>query len=623
MKRTSREPSRHCRDQATRYRPRIEGLEGRQLLSAIYPLSSSEAGGLQSFQQSLNSGTPWLSGVQPLVQVTPTLSLNPINITYGTALANSQITGTATDNSGPNPVTVPGTYAFTTASGTILGAGSGQSESVTFTPTDTTNYTTATSPVVVNVAKATPTLSINPVNIDVGVALDNSQLVGSALWTVNGTPVTVLGSFIYTTANGTVLPKGAGQIEAVTFTPTDTTDYNNASGTVVVNVGPTPTVQLNPVNITYGTLLDNSQLVGTASYTSGGTTVPVPGIFTYTSAAGRLLNAGTGQIENVTFTPTDTSTYNIVTSTVSVNVAKATPSIIINPVNIPSGTVLNNSQLSGTASYVVAGKSVAVPGSFSYTTAAGTVLPVGAGQNEAVTFTPTDTTDYNVTIGTVVINVISFNASSSTVIVGTNLALITGQAASDALRPTGTVVANFNGALYSSTIRGDGSFALLVPTANLVPGTYIANLLYSSTTGVVSEIGTTATTVTLGVTSLLNNNHVYSQGSVIPISIMTVDVRNQPYRSKQRIVTALAIAPASDPSAILPLPAGSPASGRFHGNRAGYQFFYGLRTRQLAPGAYILYVGTNDDPLPHAIRFVIGRRASVHRLIHHRTISHA
>ena len=71
-----------------------------------------------------------------VAQATPTVSVNPVNITYGTALANSQLSGTATWTVGGNPVTVPGTFTYTSAAGTVLGAGNGQSEAVTFTPSD-------------------------------------------------------------------------------------------------------------------------------------------------------------------------------------------------------------------------------------------------------------------------------------------------------------------------------------------------------------------------------------------------------------------------------------------------------------------------------------------------------
>src|SRR5208282_5269991 len=344
-----------------------------------------------------------------VAQDTPVDSVNPVNVTYGTALANGQLSGTATWTVGGTSVTVPGTFTYTSAAGSVLGAANGQCEAVTFTPSDITDYTTTSSTVTVNVGQATPTVSVNPVNITYGTTLANGQLTGSAIWTVNGSRVTVPGTFTYTSAAGTVLNASAsGQSEAVTFTPSATTDYTTASSTVTVNVAQaTPAVSVNPVNITYGTALANGQLSGSAIWTVNGSRVTVPGTFTYTSAAGTVLNASaSGQSEAVTFTPSATTDYTTASSTVTVNVAQDTPVVSVNPVNITYGTTLANSQLSGSAIWTVNGSRVTVPGTFTYTSAAGTVLNASAsGQSEAVTFTPSATTDYTTASSTVTVNV--------------------------------------------------------------------------------------------------------------------------------------------------------------------------------------------------------------------------
>ena len=256
-------------------------------------------------------------------------------------------------------------------------------------------------------------MAINAVNINYGTALDNSQLKGNqgvAIFTIPGKIVVVPGTFTYAgTEAGTVLSAGNGQSEAVTFTPDDTTTYTTVSSNVIVNVAQaTPTISnVNPVNITYGTALDNTQLSGTATFTVGGNSVTVPGTFTYTSAAGSVLNAGNNQSEAVTFTPNDTTDYLPASGTVTVNVAQATPTVAINPVNIIYGTALANSQLSGTVTSTFDGNSVTVPGTFTYTSAeVGNVLPIGNDQSEAVTFTPTDTTDYTTVSLNVTVNVL-------------------------------------------------------------------------------------------------------------------------------------------------------------------------------------------------------------------------
>ncbi len=72
-----------------------------------------------------------------------------------------------------------------------------------------------------------------PSDIGYGTALDGTQLNATA--TFSGKDVA--GTFVYNPAAGTVLNAGSGQTLAVTFTPTDTQDYNPASGSVEINVG--------------------------------------------------------------------------------------------------------------------------------------------------------------------------------------------------------------------------------------------------------------------------------------------------------------------------------------------------------------------------------------------------
>jgi hypothetical protein len=383
--------------------------------------------------------TPTDTSITPLsgsvsvnvAKATPTLgSVSPVSFTYSTALANSQLSGTATFNVNGTSVAVPGTFVYTSAAGRTLHVGNGQSESVTFIPTDATDYTSASSNVTVNVAQATPTLTLTPINLGYGTALDNTQISGTSTVTVAGATVNVPGTFTFSSADGTTLNGGSAQSEAVTFTPADTTDYQTVSSSMTVNVSThaTPTANVNPVSITYGTVLANSQLSGFAIFTLRGNTVVVPGTFAYKSAAGSVLGAGNGQSVDVTFNPNDTTTYMSVDRKVVVNVAQATPALTINSIQITYGTALANSQLGGTAVFTVGGASVAVPGTYTYTSAAGSVLHAGNGQSEAVTFTPTDSVDYTTASSNVTVNV----AKATPIVGGVNpVTLIYGTALSD------------------------------------------------------------------------------------------------------------------------------------------------------------------------------------------------
>ncbi len=344
---------------------------------------------------------------------TPTIStVNPVNITPGTPLNSNQLGGAATFTVGGSSVGVPGTFSYTGGDGAVLGTGLAQRKAVTFTPADTTDYTHASSTVIVNVAQTSPvtaTVSVNPVNITFGTALSNTQLSGAATFPIGGTATTVPGTFSFTSAGGQALSAGPQQSEAVTFTPNDTANFATVSTTVDVNVARlTPTISVNPVSFTYGNTLQNAQLSGTATAATGQGTVSVPGVFSYSSAAGSVPHAGTGQNVNVTFTPTDTVDFAPATSTVTVNVAQATPTVSsVNTVNIAFGTALGNSQLTGTATSTVGGVAVGAAGSFIYN-APGNKLKVGNGQSQAVTFLPTDATDYTTAAATVLVNVTPF-----------------------------------------------------------------------------------------------------------------------------------------------------------------------------------------------------------------------
>ena len=162
-------------------------------------------------------------------------------------------------------------------------------------------------------------------------------------------------------------------------------------GGVIYRLGPartTPTITWPaPASIAYGTPLSAAQLSATAS---------VPGTFAYTPAAGTVLPAGSYALQ-ADFTPTDALHYRRASATVTVTVAKATPTILwANPADIVEGTALDATQLNATA---------AVPGAFSYTPPAGTVLPLGDGQTLSTTFTPADTANFEAVVAAVTINV--------------------------------------------------------------------------------------------------------------------------------------------------------------------------------------------------------------------------
>ena len=283
----------------------------------------------------------------------------PASIVYGTALSATQLDATAN---------VSGSFVYSPAAGAMPTAGA-QKLSVTFTPTDTTHYTTGSASVTLTVNQATPEITwAAPAGILYGTALSITQLDATA---------NVAGSFTYSPAAGAVPTVGTQTLSA-TFTPTDTTDYTTAQASVSLTVTkPVTTITwAAPAAITYGTALSATQLDATAN---------VPGTFTYTPALGTVLTAGS-QTLSASFTPTDTTDYASASDSVALTVNQATPAITwAAPGDVVEGTTLSAKQLDATAN---------VAGSFSYSPALGAVMNSTGTTTLSTTFTPTDTTDY-------------------------------------------------------------------------------------------------------------------------------------------------------------------------------------------------------------------------------------
>src|SRR5678809_748757 len=173
-----------------------------------------------------------------------------------------------------------------------LNAGAGQTLSVTFTPTDTANYTGATATTTITVLKASSTITWStPADITYGTALSATQLNATA---------NVPGTFVYSPIAGTVLNAGAGQTLSVTFTPTDAANYTGATATTTITVlkATSAITWSAPADITYGTALSATQLNATAN---------VPGAFVYNPIAGTVLDDGSPKPRERTITPTETT----------------------------------------------------------------------------------------------------------------------------------------------------------------------------------------------------------------------------------------------------------------------------------------------------------------------------
>jgi hypothetical protein len=149
---------------------------------------------------------------------------------------------------------------------------------------------------------------------------------------------------------------------------------------------PAPSVQwVYPTTLVYGTPLSDLQLNAVAS---------VPGTFSYSLPPETIPSAGIYPL-SVAFTALDTSAYAPVVSSVNLTVYPANPTITwLRPQAIMVGTPLSDLQLNATATAAVGNALVEIPGTFTYSSPVGTVLPVGANQSITVVFRAFDDLDF-------------------------------------------------------------------------------------------------------------------------------------------------------------------------------------------------------------------------------------
>jgi len=142
----------------------------------------------------------------------------PDPIASGTALSAKQLDASSA---------VPGSFAYTPAAGEKLTPGVHQL-SLTFTPTDTLNFTTVHAVASLTVTEKLPTLITWPIPslISYGTALGPAQLNATA---------SVPGTFVYTPSAGHILAPGRYTLSAL-FTPSDPEKYAAAQAEVVLEV---------------------------------------------------------------------------------------------------------------------------------------------------------------------------------------------------------------------------------------------------------------------------------------------------------------------------------------------------------------------------------------------------
>ena len=265
-------------------------------------------------------------------KTTPTLVwANPVAITYGTALSGTQLNATTSP-------TVPGTYAYSPAAGTILTAGA-KTLSVLFTPTDGTTYNTISKTVTLAVTSApvnwtltaspSPAVAFHPVTLSIQPCAATGTMTFYAGTKNLGTSPLTPGACAASQINfvTSAIPAGSQSITAVYSG--DQNYAGSTQGPVALTVSKaTPVMSwATPAAIVYGTALSATQL----DASSGG----VAGTYTYAPASGVIPSAGS-QTLSVSFAPTDTADYNTATASATLLVSAAVPTLTIGTSGSPS-----------------------------------------------------------------------------------------------------------------------------------------------------------------------------------------------------------------------------------------------------------------------------------------------
>jgi len=407
-----------------------------------------------------NYSFTFVNGTLTVGTATPIITWpTPAPITYGTPLTTTQLNATVVGN-------LLGNLTYIPTAGTVLMTGT-QTLSVVFTPTDSTDYTKASSSVSLTVNKATTppiTWTIPASGIPYGTPLSSLQLYANT----GG----VAGTFTYSSPSGPFTSfNTVGSVTNLTytFTPSDRTGYTSPSTGLVPAfnvVAATPVITWNEQTAPFngGTALSGQQLnaavysnlpgavggqlLGTYLYSYIPLTVPPSKVSVQlatdiTSASGtgiqNLISVTPGitlapgpQTLFVTFTPASSScsptNCNTAKAWVILNVTKqANPTITwAAPASITDTTPLSATQLDAVASVAGAfvytldsGAAIAnsvqpVAGALGTLTVGTPTLPAGH-QILTATFTPTDTADYATVSATVAITVTGSKYDTGTV----------------------------------------------------------------------------------------------------------------------------------------------------------------------------------------------------------------
>jgi len=210
------------------------------------------------------------------------LQPQPAAIAYGTALGATPLNAVAEESNG---TPIPGTFSYSPASGTVLSVGT-QTLSVTFTPTDTADFSVATKTVPLTVSQATLTVAAdnftrlygtqNPVFTGTVTGAKNGNVFSESFSTQAGISSQAGQYAIVPSVAGSNLSDYSQVVQNGTLTISKapvviSTSLSTGSITVGLNVTMTATVASTTTGVPTGTItfLDNGNSLGSGTLSNG------------------------------------------------------------------------------------------------------------------------------------------------------------------------------------------------------------------------------------------------------------------------------------------------------------------------------------------------------------------
>jgi hypothetical protein len=201
------------------------------------------------------------------------------------------------------------------------------------------------------------------------------------------------------------------------------------------------------------------------------------------------------------------------------------------------------------------------------------------------------------------------NLSSPTIVMGTASATFSGKVGSNSVLPAGhsvkVTIVGSHGVLASGsgTIASDGGFQVKINTAALPVGTYTIQYQYAGDGNFAASSGTGTLQVTYAIKLRFDTSKPVHSGEGLRIKLQVTGTSGNNLSSKDLTVTAISLV---GPNGTTSTPH---AKGHANPNnvcryfRHGYR--YDLDTTGLAPGTYTLMVKVGNDPMLHAISFIV------------------